>query len=769
MSRPYPHEDGKEKSGRDVRRLQRNAQAKWKEALTHGLLALLYGLGLLWTLLGALELTAHALPMSWVTAGTVLALLLFYLPGWTRWLGLLPVASGLGWLLLPTGRVMLEQAVLGVTLHMSGVPAALPLVAQETALLLAVACGVIGMLLMKRSVGAYPAIVLVLLTLLLLWLSDQAALLVLLLPSVLAMLALMALSYHEGLRMRRVLPMMTAITLLAGAVIPTGGVTIQPLKDAADWLRQRIYDHLFYTESRDVFSLAMEGFYPQGRSQLGGAPSPSERDVMLVYTPRRTYLRGVIKNQYTGRSWMDNIGGRRYLWSSLRWQEDRIAAFDELRPGGAAAEHSLLEPSQVTVRMLSDSASTLFVPQRIRELSPGGDLVPYFNGSSEVFITRNLEAGDTWTVEAPLLHAGDGGLGTLIAACALNEDPYFDTVLEQHTELPSHLPEELYHLAWGITQDAAMPYDKAMALQGYLSANYRYTLEVEPQPTDIDFVTNFLLLTKEGYCTYFASALTVLCRMAGLPARYVEGYVAMPDASGSAVVTGLDAHAWTEVYFSGFGWLTFDATPWSTGSSQGGSQPEENPQPTPTPTPQPTPPSASSAPESDPAPEDTQEPEQPTPPDGEAPQEPRSYALQLWWLLPLLLLAALMGRILWTQPAACARRARDDKGRWLVWTQAVHDVLHVLKLHRQGCESPMAFMRRLDDTLHLPVRLSLLGEDEATVFYGRALPDPEAVAEARRVCTALLKELSPWKRLRLTLRRAFLPARSLDFTRRPAG
>ena len=48
-----------------------------------------------------------------------------------------------------------------------------------------------------------------------------------------------------------------------------------------------------------------------------------------------------------------------------------------------------------------------------------------------------------------------------------------------------------------------------------------------------------------------------MCRMIGLPARYVEGYLATPDENGTAYVTGLQAHAWTEVYFSGFGWLTF--------------------------------------------------------------------------------------------------------------------------------------------------------------------------------------------------------------------
>ncbi|MEG2702003.1 MAG: transglutaminase-like domain-containing protein, partial [Clostridia bacterium] len=88
----------------------------------------------------------------------------------------------------------------------------------------------------------------------------------------------------------------------------------------------------------------------------------------------------------------------------------------------------------------------------------------------------------------------------------------------------------------------------------HLQRFYRYSLTPASPPENQDFVTYFLYVGKEGYCTYFASAMTVLCRMADLPARYVEGFLAQPTGDGSAYVTGLDAHAWTEVYFEGFGW-----------------------------------------------------------------------------------------------------------------------------------------------------------------------------------------------------------------------
>ena len=69
--------------------------------------------------------------------------------------------------------------------------------------------------------------------------------------------------------------------------------------------------------------------------------------------------------------------------------------------------------------------------------------------------------------------------------------------------------------------------------------------------------------------------MTVLARAIGLPARYVEGYAADPDADGVARVTQQDAHAWTEVYFPGFGWLPFDPTPGAGGAPDyGGNSPD---------------------------------------------------------------------------------------------------------------------------------------------------------------------------------------------------
>ena len=749
-----------------------------REILRHGILAFLLGLGLLLSMLGSVGLLGEGFFAAAVLLGLTAALSLCSGRRFTH-LILCAALSGMAaaWLFLLGGMGTLTEILRAVTLHFSGLKTAIPMVGRETALLLAVPVALCSYAVTSRGVGAYPALAVTVLPAVLLWLTDQPSLLPWLAPSVLAVIALAATANQETPALRRVLPLALVITLGAFLLSPADGVTIQPLKDAADRLRTQILDRFMFTAPRNVFTLASEGYYPQGQNQLGGTATPTDHPVMLVKTPRRAYLRGSVKNEYTGRMWVDTLAGRRYLWTSRQWQNKRTETFDMALPEGALGEDSgLMASAQVSVQLLDSNASSLFVPQRVRILNPGGELIPHFNTGSEIFVTRDLEAGDTYTVTAPLMTAGDAGLSTLIAACEKSADPHYAQIMQDYTALPAHLQTQLYDLAREICAGTETAYDRAFAIQNYLSRNFRYTLEVEPQPENIDFVSSFLLKTREGYCTYFASAMTVLCRMAGLPARYVEGYLAEPDENGHAYVTGLNAHAWTEVYFSGFGWLTFDATPAQSRASTPPEdqlppeeqKPEEQPtsepeQSTPTPEPQDAPPEPVPTPEDQPTPEPENEPPQEDEPNQE-PEIPRHLAW-LWWLLALLLvLAAAAARIFLTQPRRMAARARDEMGRWSVWVQALHDELRVMGLPRQKNESPIAYMKRLDTLSRIHTELTPVGECMALVFYGHLTPEPEETDMAREAFDALLHGMTRPQRLRLTLLRAFTPEKKRRFT-----
>jgi transglutaminase-like putative cysteine protease len=134
-------------------------------------------------------------------------------------------------------------------------------------------------------------------------------------------------------------------------------------------------------------------------------------------------------------------------------------------------------------------------------------------------------------------------------------------ILERYLQLPSNLPSRLYDLADQITQGTRNRYTRAIAIERYLR-NYPYTLEVSPPPKDRDVVDYFLFDAQEGYCDYFASAMVVLSRAAGLPARLVVGYASGNYDSDQGIyeVIRADAHSWAEIYFPGIGWVEFEPT-----------------------------------------------------------------------------------------------------------------------------------------------------------------------------------------------------------------
>ncbi|MGL4799684.1 MAG: transglutaminase-like domain-containing protein, partial [Cellulosilyticaceae bacterium] len=134
---------------------------------------------------------------------------------------------------------------------------------------------------------------------------------------------------------------------------------------------------------------------------------------------------------------------------------------------------------------------------------------------------------------------------------------------DTYTQVPDTVPLRVKTLATTIVADATSDYDKAKAIEAYLADNYMYTLKPGSVPQGSDFVDYFLFEHKEGYCTYFASAMAVMTRCIGLPSRYIEGYTMQQtykEDTGSYLVTNKEAHAWVEVYFEGFGWVPFEPT-----------------------------------------------------------------------------------------------------------------------------------------------------------------------------------------------------------------
>ena len=135
--------------------------------------------------------------------------------------------------------------------------------------------------------------------------------------------------------------------------------------------------------------------------------------------------------------------------------------------------------------------------------------------------------------------------------------------------LPARMPEIIAATAQEVAGQYTTTYDRAMALQDYFTSGaFEYSEEAPVEGgydgSGTDIIAEFLD-KKSGYCVHFASAMAIMARTLGIPARVAVGFQPGEQISAggqtSYTVTSHDLHAWPELYFDGVGWLRFEPTP----------------------------------------------------------------------------------------------------------------------------------------------------------------------------------------------------------------
>jgi transglutaminase-like putative cysteine protease len=132
---------------------------------------------------------------------------------------------------------------------------------------------------------------------------------------------------------------------------------------------------------------------------------------------------------------------------------------------------------------------------------------------------------------------------------------------DRYLALPQSVPQRVTRLAQHVVGGTENRYDQARAIETFLRS-YPYTLDVPEPPAHRDLVDYFLFDLQKGYCDYYASAMVVMARAVGVPARFSAGYSQgqYDHAAGQWIVTESDGHSWVEIYFDGIGWVEFEPT-----------------------------------------------------------------------------------------------------------------------------------------------------------------------------------------------------------------
>ncbi len=136
-----------------------------------------------------------------------------------------------------------------------------------------------------------------------------------------------------------------------------------------------------------------------------------------------------------------------------------------------------------------------------------------------------------------------------------------ERIRSSYLALPDDISDEVRALAKQITSGCDTDYEKLMAIQSYLQTNYSYTTSPDAPPFGTSMLDYMLFESREGYCTWYATAAAVLARCVGVPARYAQGYCVSLEEGKFTPINGTYSHAWCEGYISGYGWITVEATP----------------------------------------------------------------------------------------------------------------------------------------------------------------------------------------------------------------
>ncbi|WP_210602443.1 transglutaminaseTgpA domain-containing protein [Brevibacterium oceani] len=141
-----------------------------------------------------------------------------------------------------------------------------------------------------------------------------------------------------------------------------------------------------------------------------------------------------------------------------------------------------------------------------------------------------------------------------------NATPVSESDFETELAVPDSLPDTVKETAEQVTADADNQWEAAVLLQAYFrSGEFEYSLDA-PERASGDAISDFLN-DKKGYCVQFSSAMTIMARTMGIPARIGVGFAGGDEADGGYDVSMQDSHAWPELYFEGAGWVRFEPTP----------------------------------------------------------------------------------------------------------------------------------------------------------------------------------------------------------------
>lgn len=324
--------------------------------------------------------------------------------------------------------------------------------------------------------------------------------------------------------------------------------------------------------------------------RLGGVSrvqADYETDMEVTFVPTGTdtvYLKAYTGAEYSSQQWLPPDGEHEEYDETIAFLEaDRMAKLAEESP-------DRILRGRMEITNLDAATEYLYLPYYMdREDTPDYHV---WNG---LFFGKSALSESYSLYYYPYMQ----DISAILSAADDTQDEpviqeYEEFCKEYYTTVPDTVKEALEESKQAIGEGKNL-YETLQMISDYFENEFHYTVSPGATPYNKDFASYFLQVQKQGYCAHFATAGTLLCRAYGIPARYVEGYVIQlsdlvdgelqeeenvedwldgeSELKDSGVlkvsVPDANAHAWTEIYVDGFGWIPVDFTPPDDGYDSG--------------------------------------------------------------------------------------------------------------------------------------------------------------------------------------------------------
>lgn len=422
-----------------------------------------------------------------------------------------------------------------------------------------------------------------------------------------------------------VFPVVAGVLLCITALFPREGYT-RPA-----WARQAEVELINLSNRVSQFFSRWDGPLPGAVTYVGAAEEADLAHAGPLNYIGRTVLR--VSSDYKGRLYLR--GSSLAVYEHGVWKALPEGTYEDAFPDDSVSISPLYFPAMqeqdggtvysITVENVGAVGACVYAPYFLlpQDVDESG-MLPVEDAylarrqglwtHSMTFVERTPPS--EWGEAVALPTAEDGvvqaGFGPGAAQSAANA--YSSFAAEHYLDVPEELREGLEQtvLMWQSTrstlseQNPYAPERTAKEIGDFLATFCQYDPNTPAAPEGVDPVLYFLEESRRGYCMHYASAVTLMLRTMGIPARYVSGFTVESDPRRQVTVSDRAAHAWVEVWLDGFGWYPVDVTPPAAleFAQQGEAASDDPSVETPEPTPEPTlPPPPTDAPDSSAAPD----------------------------------------------------------------------------------------------------------------------------------------------------------------------